>query len=89
MSHLLYELLLSNAARQINEKFVILNQFSFCFSEILLKFEIGSLFSSSKQQEQNTLREIINGISYHMCLANETFILILVLPFLALPKDDR
>ena len=46
-----------------------------------MKFEIGSFFSGSKQQEKQLLREIENYISYRMCLANENFILVFDVTF--------
>ena len=40
-----YELLVSNVAHQMVEKFMIQNKFSSLLGEILLKFEICSFFS--------------------------------------------
>ena len=47
-----YELLLSKVGHQMKEKLTIQNKFSHSSSQISLKFEICSFFSSSKQPEK-------------------------------------
>ena len=48
-----YELLLSNVAHQMKEILTIQNKFFNFWSQISMKFEICSFFSSSKQPEKN------------------------------------
>ena len=49
-----YELLMSNVAHQMKEKFTIQNKFSHFLSQISLKFEICSFFSGSKTNKKKT-----------------------------------
>ena len=52
-----YKLLLSNVAHQMKEKLTIQYKFSHFVSQILLKFEICSFFSGSKQPDKNKSQE--------------------------------
>ena len=47
-----YNLLVSNIANQMKEKLMIQNKFSDFLSKILLKFQIWSFLSGSKQPEE-------------------------------------
>ena len=46
------------------------------FGKISLKFDFFPFLGDQNNIKKMLLREIVNNISYHRCLANETFVLV-------------
>ena len=84
-----FKMLVSNVAHQMKVKLLTLNNFSYLLRENLLKYDIFSLFSGSKQPELYYLRKIVNRIYQYRCLGNKNLIFFLIfLYLLRAPLDD-